>query len=87
MITTIFLNIITGIISFFVNLLPDGGAIPTSWISGVYTIWSNINAFSFIVPVDVLLYCLGIAMAFHLFQFGWNLFHWIFGMIRGSRMH
>jgi len=58
-------------------ILPDGGTIPTEWINAVYTIWSYINAFSFIVPVDTLLWCLGIAMVFHLAILGFKVFHWI----------
>jgi len=87
MITTVFLNVIYTVISYFIFLLPDGTEIPASWVSGVYTVWSYVNAFSFIVPVDVLLSALALALTFHLFVFGWNLMHWIYGLVRGSRMH
>lgn len=87
MITSILLNLVFAFISFFINLLPVGVLFPTAWITGVYTIWSDINAFSFIVPVSTLLTCLTIAIAFHLFVFGWNFLHWLYGIIRGSRMH
>lgn len=87
MITSTFLNIIYAIINFFIGLLPIGGAFPTEWTTGVYTIWASINAFSFIVPVDTLVLCLGIAITFHLFVFGWNFMHWIYGLLRGSSMH
>jgi len=87
MIFTIILNIINAFISYFIQLLPIGATFPTTWTTGIYTIWSYINAFSFIVPVDTLLYALGIALTFHLFIFGWNFLHWIYGLIRGSRMH
>jgi len=87
MITTVFLNIIYQIINFFIGLLPTGVTFPADWVAGVYTIWSYINAFSFIVPVDILITCLGIAVTFHLFVFGWNFMHWIYGLIRGIKMH
>jgi len=87
MIITIFLNVLQQIITYFLSLLPVGTVFPTAWVSGVYAIWGYVNAFSFIVPVQMLVTCLGIALVFHLFQFGWNFMHWIYGIIRGSRMH
>lgn len=87
MITTVFLNLIFALISYFISLLPAGVVFPTAWTAGIATIWGDINAFSFIVPVDTLLTCLVIAIIFHLFQFGWNFMHWIYGIIRGSRFH
>jgi len=87
MITSIFLNIIYSVVSFFINILPAGGYFPPTWASGIATVWNDVNAFSFIVPVDTLLQALTIAVAFHLFQFTWNFFHWLYGLIRGSRMH
>jgi len=87
MITTIFLNIIYAFVSFFINLLPLGTGFPASWIAGIYSIWGYINAFSFIVPVDILVFALSIAISFHLFIFGWNILHWVYGLIRGTKMH
>jgi len=87
MITSLFLNVVYSFLGYFIALLPLGSGFPASWTTGVYTIWAGINAFSFIVPVDVLLYALGIALTFHLFQFGWNFMHWIYGLLRGNRMH
>jgi len=84
--TTLF-NIIYGILAYFVSLLPQGSPLPSIWIADVYTIWSYINSFSFIVPVDTLLYCLGIAMTFHLFIFAWKSMHWLYGLIRGYSHH
>lgn len=59
------------------GILPDGGTIPTQFVTAVHTIWNDINAFSFIVPVGTLLWCLGIAMSFHLAIMLFKLFHWI----------
>jgi len=87
MIVTIFLNVIYGIISFFLSLIPTGGSFPTEWTSGVYTIWSYVNSFSFIVPVQTLVWCLGLAMTFHLFIFGWKFMHWIYSIVRGTKIH
>jgi len=65
------------LLSAILSILPEGGTIPTIWTNAVYTIWSYINAFSFIVPVDTLLTCLGIAMVFHIAIFTFRLFHWL----------
>jgi len=60
----------------FLNFLPNGGTFPAEWTEAVYTIYGYINAFSFIVPVDTLLWCLGIAMTYHLAVLGFKVFHW-----------
>lgn len=87
MITSFFLSLVYGFIGLLLALLPTGGAFPASWTAGVYSIWGDINVFAFIVPVDVLVLCLGIAMAFHLFVFAWKFMHWVYSLIRGSRIH
>jgi hypothetical protein len=77
MITSIFLNILYALLAFFLSVLPQGGTIPSQWISGVYYAWNAVNAFSFIVPVQTLAWCLGIAMVFHLSILAFKLFHWV----------
>jgi len=87
MIIGFLLNIAYNFLTFMVGLLPLGGSIPTEWTSALLAVWGYINAFSFIIPVDTLLLCLGIAMTFHLFIFGWKGLHWLLSLIRGSRVH
>jgi len=87
MITGFFLNIIFAFVVFLIGLLPLGGTFPTSWTSGIHTIWGAINQFSFIVPVNVLVSALVIAMTFHLFIFGWKALHWLYSLIRGAKIH
>lgn len=87
MITSFLLSVLFGFISFLVGLLPLGGSIPVTWTAGVYAIWGYVNAFSFIVPVNILVASLAVAMAFHLFVFAWKVIHWVVSMIRGSRVH
>ena len=87
MITGFLLTIIYSFINFLVGLLSSGSTIPDTWVNSVYSIWGYINAFSFIVPVQTLLLVLGIAITFHLFIFGWKALHWIYSLIRGSRVH
>lgn len=87
MITGFFLEIVYQFINFLIGLLPLGESIPQTWINGVYTIWSYINSFSFIVPVNTLVSVLAIAVTFHLFIFAWKGLHWIWSLIRGGRVH
>jgi len=77
MITDFILTIPASLIRGIINLLPAGGVFPVEWTEAVHDIWQNINAFSFIVPVDTLLWCLGIAMTYHLAIIGFKIFHWI----------
>jgi len=65
------------LLSTIIGLLPNGAPMPTEWVNGIYTIWSDMNAFSFIVPVSTLLSVLTLALIFHLSIFGFKAFHWI----------
>jgi len=77
MILTIILNVIYTILAGLLSLLPTGGDFPAEWVSGIYTIWSAVNAFSFLVPTEMLLTCLGIALAWDVFIFAWHFLHWL----------
>jgi len=57
-------------------VLPSSSGFPQQWLDGIATIWSYVNIFSFIVPVQMLVLCLGIAMTFHIVILGFKLFHW-----------
>jgi len=85
MIVGFFLDIIYLFINFLIGFLPVGNTFPTAWTTAIYTVWSYVNVFSFIVPVDMLVTCLAIAMFFHLFVFAWRGMHWIYAMIRGFK--
>lgn len=87
MITGFLLTLIYTFVLFLIGFLPAGTELSTAWVDGVATIWGYINAFSFIVPVDMLITCLGIAIAFHLFIFAWKALHWLYSLIRGGRVH
>lgn len=77
MIADFLLSIPAFLISTLLGVLPQGQSIPTDYINAVYMIWSDINAFSFIVPVSTLLSVLTAALVFHLSIFGFKAFHWI----------
>jgi len=77
MIFSFLLSIPAYLIQAIIGLLPAGSSAPTEWVNAVYMIWSNINAFSFIVPVNTLVWCLGIALTFHLAILLFKLFHWV----------
>jgi len=81
------LSLIYQFVAFLVGLLPTGGVLSSDWVSAVYAIWGYVNVFSFIVPVGMLVTCLGIAMAFHGFIFAWKGVHWLWSLIRGGRVH
>lgn len=77
MIFEFLLSIPAYILQALLGVLPTGGSVPTEWISAVSTMWGYVNAFSFIVPINTLLWALGIALTFHLAILGFKLFHWI----------
>jgi len=85
MITSFLLNIGSSFVSFLIGLLPSSSGVPTEWTSAVYTIWSDINAFSFIVPVDTLLQVLILALTFHFAIFLYHLTMWVIRKIPGMQ--
>lgn len=77
MITGFLLSIPGYMIQLLVSILPNGQSVPVEWVSAVYSIWGYINAFSFIVPVNTLVFCLGIALTFHIGVLTFKIIHWI----------
>jgi len=77
MITGFLLSLPAYLLQAVFTLLPAGAPAAPEWVSSVYLIWSYINSFSFIVPVNTLVFCLGIAIVFHLSIFGFKAIHWI----------
>jgi len=77
MIWTFLLSLPAYLIQALIGFLPPGPPFPSEWVSAVHAIWADIEAFSFIVPTDTLLWCLGIALTFHLGILGFKVFHWI----------
>lgn len=85
MITGFLLTLVFLFISFLLSLLPTGGTFPIEWITAVNTFWYGINAFSFFLPVSMIVTCIGIMVSFHLFEFAWKAIHWILGITRGHK--
>lgn len=77
MIIQFILSIPAYILSTLAGALPVGQTLPNAFTSGLAIIWNDIQAFSFVVPIDALLTCLGIALSFHLVIFGMRLFSWL----------
>jgi len=69
------------IVQSLISLLPQGGTLPAEWTSAVTTMWGFIEAFEFLIPIDTLLWCLGIALTFHLGVFTFKMFNWIINKI------
>jgi len=83
MITDFFLSIPAYVLQAVVSILPNGQTVPAEWTAAVFTVWGYVNSFSFIFPVDTLLWCLGVAMTFHLAIFSFHIFMWIVKRIPG----
>jgi len=83
MITGFFLSLPAYLLMVVFALFPTGQPAPPEWVSSVYLIWSYIDSFSFIVPVDTLLWCLGVAMVFHLSIFLYHALSWLLKKIPG----
>lgn len=85
MIADFLLSIPAYIIQAMISVLPDGSALPVEWVNAVYSIWSYVNSFSFIVPVNTLLFCLGISLTMHFGVFAWEALNWVIRKIPGMQ--
>lgn len=66
-----------------IMLLPQSSGVPTEWIESLYTMWGYVNAFSFIVPVNTIVFCLSTIMGYYLIVFGFDLIAWLLKKIPG----
>jgi len=65
------------------NTLPNGTGTPPDFVNGVHTIWSMMQAMSFIIPAETMLFCLAIAIPFHLALFGFWFVDWLLKKVSG----
>jgi len=77
MITEFFLSIPYFILTALISIVPTGGGIPTEFVSAVHSIWGYVESFSFIVPVQTLLWCLTITLTFEAGVFVFQAFNWL----------
>jgi len=82
MITGILITIVATVFTFIVSLLPTI-PLPTGITDALTLIWSYINMFSFLFPVDTLLTVLVLALLYHIIFLFWDMGLWIIGVIRG----
>jgi len=82
MIVGFLISIAYSFLSFLLGFLPSY-SLPAGWVSGVFTLWSDVNAFSFVVPVATLLLCLTIAIFFHVTILAWRFIGWVIRKIPG----
>lgn len=76
MITTFLLTLLNSFIAFLLGLLPSGH-LPASILSGIGYLWSLINAFTYVIPVQTLLAALLLMIAVDAALFLWRLINWI----------
>jgi len=77
MLIEILLTVILYVVRAIFSILPRGGVFPTQFTDGISTLWYYVRSFDFIVPVDAIVQCLGIALGWIAFRLFWDLFHWI----------
>jgi len=82
MITGFFLSIFTAIISFFVGLLPTV-PIPAGALNAFTSVWTFINAYSFLLPVSTMLEVLSIVMTYYVAILVFDIALWIIHLLRG----
>jgi len=82
MIIGFFINILSSILAFFINLLPILN-IPAEWTTAITLIWGYINAMSFLLPITTLLTILGIVLTIEVVIFVWHFGLKIYHMLRG----
>jgi len=83
MITGFFIQIIAAVVLFALAILPTGD-LPSGITDALVLIWSYINMFSFLFPVDTLLSVLLLAFLYHGILLLFDMALWVIGLIRGN---
>jgi len=83
MITAFILSLPAYLIQAVISIFPIGVNPPVEWVNGIYIIWSDIQAFSFINPVGALRNDHFLALIFHGAIFGWHSINWLLKKIPG----
>jgi len=77
MLTDIFLNFFTIIVTAILGILPDGGAFPSSVGEAIGWIFAFLRSYDFILPYSTLMTVLTIGLVWELFLFVWWFVHWV----------
>lgn len=86
MITTAILMALWALLAGLIGLLPDGGVFPPEFLSSLSAIWSGMQLFSLILPIDTLLTIVVLSLVWHVFEWAWNTAMWIISIVRGVNM-
>jgi len=83
MITDFIFSVPAYLLVALISVLPDGQSSPPAFVEGVHTIWGYIQAVSFIVPAEAMVFCLAIAIPYHIAIFGFWGVNWLLKKIPG----
>lgn len=84
MIITLLLNIVWNFLHGLTLLLPTGH-LPVAITTSFNYLWSLVNAFSFVIPVDTLLQAIAVVLAFDGAMMIWRFINWIIRKIPGMQ--
>jgi len=76
MITGFFISVFASILSFVVGFLPTI-AFPTEITAAVLYIWSFVNLFSMVIPVQTILTVMLLMFSYYGIIFLWDAGHWL----------
>jgi len=66
-----------------IGLLPNGGALPQGVHDAAIYFGNSLGKVDFILPVDVMVSCLMVAVSLKLILYGFHLTMWVVNLIRG----
>lgn len=77
MIITIIITVVRWLLTGLILLLPRGGSLPAAFTTGLTTFWGYVNSFSLVIPVSQIAICIGLMLAWDLFEIAWRFIPWI----------
>lgn len=77
MITEFLMSIPFYLVRSLINIIPAGGGVPSEFTSALHTMWGYVQSFSFILPVNTILWCIGVTIAFEVGIFLWGATNWL----------
>lgn len=80
----IFIIIFLALFLAVLNALPVADTLPTAFTTSVDTIVGYMLSWNFLIPIQELLFCVGIIIVVELSIWFWKAFKWLLHIIRGG---
>lgn len=80
----IFIIVFLALFLAVLNVLPVASPLPTAFVTSVDSIVGYMMSWNFLIPIQELLFCVGIIIGVEVSIWFWKAFKWLLHIIRGN---